>query len=574
MRLALAQIDTVVGDLDGNRDLILARLEDARAQRADVVLFPELAVTGYPPEDLLLRPGFVRAASRSLAEIAAQTHGIVALVGVPHFDTDLRNACAVCADGAVKALYRKRFLPNYGVFDEQRYFAPARDLVLLELAGALVGLTICEDMWQPGPPATDLALAGAELLVNVSASPFHVGKEVEREEMFVTRARDTTCFVAFCNAVGGQDELIFDGHSCVLDAQGGVVARAPGFEEALLVVDVEPKAVIGRRLRDVRRRALAEERDAEPDAEIVRVDGAPTGGSRGARLEGPVAEFEPDLEQMRLALELGMRDYAGKNGFADVVLGVSGGIDSALTAALCVEALGAERVHCVSMPSRYSSEGTRTDARRLADALGCDFREISIEPIFEAFTAALRGHFAGRETDLTEENLQARIRGTLLMALSNKFGWLVVATGNKSELSVGYSTLYGDLAGGFALIKDVFKTDVFRLARHLNERGGRELIPESIITRAPSAELRAGQLDEDSLPPYAQLDEVLEAYVELDRSLEELSSDGFDRGVVERAVALIDRAEYKRRQAPPGVRLRAKAFGRDRRTPITNRWRG
>jgi NAD+ synthase (glutamine-hydrolysing) len=574
MRLALAQINPVVGDLEGNRDLILARLEEARDHGAELVLFPELAVTGYPPEDLLLRSGFVRAAARSLDEIASEAHGIVALVGFPHFDSDLYNACAVCADGDVKAIYRKRFLPNYGVFDEDRYFAPGRDLVLLEVGETLIGLTICEDMWQPGPPATDLALAGAELLVNISASPFHVGKEVEREEMFVTRARDNSCFVAFCNAVGGQDELIFDGHSCVLDDEGEVVARAVGFEETLLVVDVEPQAVIGRRLRDVRRRALARERGAPPPVQIVHVGELHASESNGRRAGGTIEEFEPELEQMRLALELGLRDYVQKNGFADVVIGVSGGIDSAVTAALAAEALGAGRVHCASMPSRYSSEGTRSDARRLADSLGCEFREISIEPMFEAYTNVLREHFAGRETDLTEENLQARIRGTLLMALSNKFGWLVVATGNKSELSVGYSTLYGDLAGGFALIKDVFKTDVFRLARHLNEHAGREVIPQSIIDRAPSAELRADQLDEDSLPAYPLLDKVLEAYVELDRSREELSSDGFDQDVVERAVAMIDRAEYKRRQAPPGVRLRPKAFGRDRRTPITNRWRG
>jgi NAD+ synthase (glutamine-hydrolysing) len=516
----------------------------------------------------------VRAAERTLAEIAAHATGIAAVVGFPRFDVDLFNAAAVCADGEVKAVYRKRFLPNYGVFDEDRYFAPGRDLVLVELGETQIGITVCEDMWQPGPPATDLALAGAELLVNVSASPFHVGKEIEREEMFVTRARDNSCFIAFCNAVGGQDELIFDGHSCVIDDEGEIVARAPGFEEYMLVVDVDPRAVIGRRLRDVRRRALARERGTAPPVEIVHVGSVRDPGANGNRFEGTVAPFEPELEQMRLALELGLRDYVQKNGFGDIVVGVSGGIDSALTVALAVEALGSDRVHCVSMPSRYSSEGTRSDARRLAESLGCDFRELPIEPMVEAFTGALSEHFAGRDTDLTEENLQARIRGVLLMALSNKFGWLVVATGNKSELSVGYATLYGDMAGGFALLKDVFKTDVFRLSKWLNERAGRELIPQTIIDRAPSAELRAEQLDEDSLPPYPVLDKVLEAYVELDRSREELSSDGFDPDVVERAVAMIDRAEYKRRQAPPGVRLRPKAFGRDRRTPITNHWQG
>ena len=571
MRLALAQIDPTVGDLDGNRALILDRLEAGRDAGADLVVFPELAVTGYPPEDLLLRPGFIRAAERSLEQIARASRGVTLLVGTPHLDRDLVNACAVCSGGEVKALVKKRFLPNYGVFDEFRYFAPGNELYLFEHGDALVGVTVCEDMWQPGPPATDLALAGAQLLVNVSASPFHVGKDREREEMFRTRARDNNAYVAFCNAVGGQDELIFDGHSCVVDDEGDVIARAPGFEEAVLVVDLDLSSVVARRLTDARRRALAKDRGAI--GEVATIDlGPPREQADEARPQ--IVPFADELDQMRRALVLGLGDYVAKNGFDDVLVGVSGGIDSALTAAVAVEALGAERVHCVSMPSRFSSEGTRTDARRLAEALGCDFREIEIERVFVSFLDALAPSFAGRETDLTEENLQARIRGTLLMALSNKFGWLLVATGNKSELSVGYATLYGDMAGGFALLKDVYKTDVFRLSRHVNERAGRDLIPQSIIERAPTAELRAGQLDEDSLPPYPALDRVLEAYVEGDRSLEELSADGFDPDVVERAVAMIDRAEYKRRQAPPGVRLRPKAFGRDRRTPITNRFRG
>jgi NAD+ synthase (glutamine-hydrolysing) len=572
VRLALAQINPVVGDLEGNRELILARLSEARANSADLVVFPELAVTGYPPEDLLLRPGFIRAAEESVERIAREARGTTVLVGGPHFDRDLYNACYVLSGGEVKAVYRKRFLPNYGVFDEDRYFAPGRDLILLEHGKTLVGPTVCEDMWQPGPPATDLALAGAELLVNISASPFYIGRDREREEMFITRARDNACFVAFCNTVGGQDELIFDGHSVVLDDEGKVIARAPGFEEALLLADIEPQEVIGRRLRDVRRRALARERMEIPPVEIIHV-GVRGPSQNGSKVTAEVAPFVDELEQMRVALELGLRDYVGKNGFDDVVVGVSGGIDSAVTATLAVEALGADRVHCVSMPSRYSSDATRTDARRLAESLGCDFREIPIDAIVDAFDAALADSFRGTEADLTEENIQARIRGVVLMALSNKFGWMPVATCNKSELSVGYSTLYGDMAGGFALLKDVYKTDVFRLARHLNERAGRELIPQSIIDRAPSAELRDNQLDEDSLPPYAQLDEVLEQYVEHDRTKEELSEDGFERDVVERAVSMIDRAEYKRRQAPPGVKLRPKAFGRDRRTPITNRWR-
>jgi NAD+ synthase (glutamine-hydrolysing) len=531
MRLALAQIDPVVGDLDGNRELILERIEEARTAGADLVVLPELALTGYPPEDLLLRPGFVRAARESVERIAAETRDVVALVGGPLDDGDLYNACAICADGAIAGWAKKWHLPNYGVFDEKRYFAPGTELACVDVAGTKVGITICEDMWVPGPPTTELAAAGAELVVNLSASPFHVGRAEEREAIFSARARESGVRVALCNTVGGQDELIFDGHSLVLERDGSVLARAPGFEEALLVVDLD------------RSEAMT------------------------------VAPLDDDLEQMRRALVLGLRDYVAKNGFDAVVVSVSGGIDSAVTATLVVEALGPERVHCVSMPSRYSSEETRNDARRLAENLGCDFRELPIEPVVEAYTDVLAEPFAGREPDVAEENLQARIRGTIAMALSNKFGWLLVASGNKSELSVGYATLYGDMAGGFALLKDVFKTDVFRLARHLNERAGRELVPRSTIDRAPSAELREGQLDEDSLPPYSELDRVLEAYVEEDRSLDELSSDGFDPEVVARAVALVDRAEYKRRQAPPGVRLRTKAFGRDRRTPITNRWR-
>ncbi len=570
MRLALAQMNSVVGDLDGNRAAILERLAAARDVGADLVLFPELAVTGYPPEDLLLRPAFVRAARKIVDDLASLATGITALVGAPHLDADLYNACYVLAGGEIRAVYRKRFLPNYGVFDENRYFASGDDLLLIRFGDIVAGPTICEDIWQPGPPATDLALAGAQLIVNLSSSPFHIGKDREREEMLRVRARDNSCFVAYCNMVGGQDELIFDGNSIVLDDEGEVVARAASFEEELLLVDLDPTAAIGRRLRDVRGRALARDRAIEAPGEVV-LD-APKPHSDFLRPEP--APLLDDLAQMRLALELGLRDYVRKNGFGDVVIGLSGGVDSALTAAVAVGALGPERVHGVSMPSRYSSEGTRADAARLAESLGIDFREIAIEPMVESYTGALAESFSGRESDLTEENLQARIRGTLLMALSNKFGWLVIATGNKSELSVGYSTLYGDLAGGFALLKDVYKTDVFQLARRLNELAGRELIPQSIIDRAPSAELRADQLDEDSLPPYAKLDRVLEAYVELDRSRDELSEDGFDPEVVERAIGMIDRAEYKRRQAPPGVKLRPKAFGRDRRTPITNRWRG
>ncbi len=570
MRLALAQMNSVVGDLDGNRDRIAARLEEARAAGAELVLFPELATTGYPPEDLLLRPGFLRAAARTLDEVAAQTKGLTALIGAPHLDRDLFNACAVCVDGEVKAMYRKQFLPNYGVFDEDRYFQPGRELVLIRCGETLIGPTVCEDIWQPGPPATDLALAGAHVVANISASPFHLGKGAEREEMLATRARDNSCWIAFVNAVGAQDELIFDGHSLVLDEEGRIVARAPAFEEALLVVDVDSTTAVGRRLRDARRRALARARRELPNPPVIDV---PEREARG-HVQPVVAELLDELEQMRLALELGLRDYVQKNSFRDVVLGLSGGIDSALVAALAAEALGPEHVVCVSMPSQFSSEGTRSDAKRVAENLGARYLEIPIEPIAETVGAALATTFEGTEPGIAEENIQARVRGLLVMALSNKFGWLPLATGNKSELSVGYATLYGDMAGGFALLKDVYKTDVFRLAERLNERARREVIPRSIIERAPSAELRADQRDDDSLPPYDQLDRVLEAYVELDSSREELTTDGFDKDVVDRAVGMVDQAEYKRRQAPPGVKLRPKAFGRDRRVPITNRWRG
>ena len=570
MRLALAQINSVVGDIDGNAAKVVEWLQEARRANADLVLFPELVVTGYPPEDLLLRPGFVRAARSAVEGIARATHGVTALVGAPQLESDLFNACFVLAHGEIRCVYRKRYLPNYGVFDEDRYFAPAYDQFLLRFGDVLVGPTICEDIWQPGPPATDLALAGAQLIANISASPFHVGKDREREQMLRVRATDNSCFVALCNAVGGQDELIFDGHSIVLDDEGEVLARARRIRGGAARRRRRPgrggRTTAARRApARARARAHRGARAGGGDRRAARADGARASEARAAARRPRADAARARAGPARLRDEERLRGRRARPLRRDRL----GAHRRALR-----RGARAERVHGVSMPSRYSSEGTRSDAARAAESLGIDFREIPIEPMVEAYSGALAEAFAGREADLTEENLQARIRGTLLMALSNKFGWLVIATGNKSELSVGYSTLYGDLAGGFALIKDVYKTDVFRLAKWLNERAGRELIPQSIIDRPPSAELRADQRDEDSLPPYPKLDRVLEAYVELDRSREELSQDGFDHDVVERALSMIDRAEYKRRQAPPGVKLRPKAFGRDRRTPITNRWRG
>ena len=565
MRLALAQINTVVGDLDGNRDRILDGLDEARgAERGSRRCFPELAVTGYPPEDLLLRPGFLRAARAAVEDVAAACTERPRSSACRGSTAISRTRAPCCAGGELRALYRKRFLPNYGVFDEHRYFAAGRDLILLRLGETLIGPTICEDVWQPGPPATDLALAGAQLIVNISASPYHVGKAEDREEMLVTRARDKLLprLLQRGRRAGRADlRRPFGG---ARRRGRGARARARlrgGAAGRRRRPDGGDRAAAARRAPARRSRSSATLPESRSSTS-ARPPGRPQ-ERRGHR--GP---FEPTLEQMRRALVLGLRDYVGKNGFGDVVVAVSGGIDSAVTAALCVQALGPERVHCVSMPSEFTSMDTRSDARLLAASLGADFRELSIEDLVYTYNDVLGGL-----EGLAAENLQARIRGVLLMALSNTYGWLVVSTGNKSELAVGYSTLYGDMVGGFSLLKDVFKTDVFRLARYLNQSTGRELIPQTTIERAPSAELRPDQRDEDSLPPYPELDRVLEAYVELDRSREELLAE-FDAGVVERALALVDRAEYKRRQAPPGVKLRPKAFGRDRRTPITNRWMG
>ncbi len=587
LTVALAQIDATVGDLDGNAEKIRAGIDHARGEGAQLVVFPELALTGYPPEDLLIRTHFLRRTAERLEELAEAAEDIVALVGFPQLRDDVYNAAAVLGDGRVQAIYRKTYLPNYGVFDEQRYFQQGSEPALIEVDGVPIGLTICEDIWQPGPPATSEALAGAQVIVNLSASPYHAGKGHEREQMLVQRARDNIAAVVFCNLVGGQDELIFDGHSVVIDQDGNVVARAPQFEEAQIVATIDLAAVTTRRLQDARHRdAVHAERlrggtpvatiarlAARPVREPVTVGGdGPDGSPRGGDMGGPKAELKDEPDEIYSALVLGVRDYVEKNGFERVVFGLSGGIDSALVALIAADAVGPERVTCVVMPSPYSSGETQDDARTIAKNLGTDLIDLRIEEPMEAFERILASSFEGTEPDITEENLQARIRGNLVMALSNKFGWLVLTTGNKSEMSVGYATLYGDMAGGFAVLKDVFKGTVYRLVEWRNQQAGRELVPSSVIDRPPSAELRFEQRDDQSLPSYDLLDAILEGYVEDDLDAEELCGRGLPEDDVRRVIRMVDRAEYKRRQAPPGIRISTKAFGRDRRLPITNRF--
>ena len=571
LRVALAQIDTTVGDLEGNAQKVRDGIARAREEGAQLVVFPELTLTGYPPEDLLLKTHFLDATEAALNDLAADVDGIVALVGYPERSDDVYNAAAVLADGRVAAVYRKVYLPNYSVFDEQRYFQSGEEGALIEVNGIPIGLTICEDIWEPGPPLTDEALSGARVIVNLSASPYHAGKGLEREAMLVQRARDSNVAVLFCNLVGGQDELVFDGHSVAIDVDGEILARSPQFEEAFTVCTLDPSAIFARRLQDARHRPAVRRSGGRSVPTLARLTVPPL---ESGEVGGSVSSVLSSDEELYRALVIGVRDYVAKNGFQHVVVALSGGIDSALVALVAVDALGAERVTFVSMPSPYSSEGTKADARAIAENLGARFLELGIQDAMEGFEQLLAPAFNGAEPDITEENLQARIRGNIVMALSNKFGWLVLTTGNKSEMSVGYATLYGDMAGGFAVLKDVFKGDVYRLVRWRNENEGRELVPGSVLERPPSAELRYEQRDADSLPPYDVLDPILEAYVEQDLDAEEIVRQGFAREDVQRVIRLVDLAEYKRRQAPPGVRVSTKAFGRDRRLPITNRFRG
>jgi NAD+ synthase (glutamine-hydrolysing) len=570
LRVALCQINTTVGDLDGNLARILDGMRRAEEHGCDLAVFPELAITGYPPEDLLLKPGFVGDNRRALETVAQASGTCAAVVGFVDAGRDLYNAAAVCAFGRVQAVYHKRNLPNYAVFDEQRYFAPGNGTTpLVEVAGVRVGVSICEDAFSPTGPIATQAAGGAELVANINASPYYANRLVERERMLATRATDASCALVYVNQVGGQDELVFDGASMIFDAHGGLVARAVQFEETTLVCDVEVLPIFRKRLLDPRGRAT------DAPLPVLDITSSPRVDDPDDVCRPAVVDPLPPVHEIYDALVTGTRDYVRKNGFTDAAIGLSGGIDSSLVAAIAADALGPDHVHGVLMPSRYSSDHSLADAEKLAAELGIEHRTIPIEPAHAAFIDMLAPSFEGLEPDITEENLQSRIRGVLLMALSNKFrGWIVLTTGNKSEMAVGYSTLYGDTAGGFAVIKDVPKLLVYELCRHRNAVAGRPLIPENVITKPPSAELRPDQRDEQSLPPYEVLDPILEAYVEDDRTRAELVGMGFDAGMVERITRLVDTAEYKRRQTPPGVRVTPKAFGKDRRVPITNGYRG
>jgi len=573
LRLAMAQINVVVGDIAGNARKISDWIGRARTAGADIVTFPELALTGYPPEDLLFKPQFIDANLSAVRELARSVSGITAIVGFVDRQDDIFNAAAIIQDGGIAAIYHKMFLPNYGVFDEFRYFQAGKSAPVLKLHGTTVGISICEDIWYPDGPAFHQALSGgAELIINISSSPYHAGKRRWRERMLATRAGDNTVIVAYNNLVGGQDELVFDGDSMVFDENGELIARGKQFEEELVLADLNPSSVFRQRLHDPRRRQNKIDNGQLPATDVIPV-------SDRVRRRDPVGstvthhEPLPDEAEIYKALVVGTRDYVLKNGFKKVVLGLSGGIDSALTACIAVDALGRQNVVGVMMPSPFSSRGSIEDSQALGANFQIELLTIPITQVFESFKNVLQDAFKSVSPDVTEENIQARVRGTYLMALSNKFNWIVLSTGNKSEISTGYCTLYGDMAGGFAVLKDVMKTTVYRLAAYVNESEGKERIPRAIIEKPPSAELRDNQLDTDALPPYEELDPILKAYVEEDRSFDEMLGMGFDEQLVRRVIRMVDNNEYKRRQAAPGVKITPRAFGRDRRMPITNRFR-
>ena len=571
LRLGLAQFNPTVGDLDGNFERIVAAVGRARALGVEVLAFPELAITGYPPEDLLLRPSFIERVAQRTRDLVPHSAGMTIVVGTVEREAELFDAAAVLHDGRWAGIYHKHLLPNYGVFDEKRYFTPGRGNAVFVRDRVALGVSVCEDIWFPGGPVEEQAKrGGAEVLLNLSASPYHAGKAGERRRMLCARAAGHRAIIAYVNLVGGQDEVLHDGASLILGPRGEVLAEGAMFEEDLVVADLDLDAVAATRQRVP---PPPGERAAQDTGELARIELAATAAPAKPALPARPAPAPRDPEaEVYDALVLATRDYVRKNGFGAAVLGLSGGIDSALCACIAADALGPGRVVGVSMPGPYSAGFSREDAEALCRALGLRFYAIPIVEVFESYGRALAPAFAGRAGDITEENLQARIRGNYLMALSNKYGWLVLTTGNKSETSVGYSTLYGDTAGGFAVLKDVYKTMVYRLARHRNGRSA--AIPERTLTRPPTAELRPDQADQDTLPPYDALDAILEAYVEEDRSVAEMVAAGHDEATVRRVMRMVDAAEYKRRQSPPGVKITPRAFGRDRRLPITNRWRG
>ncbi len=588
IRIALAQINTTVGDFAGNTAKIIASIEQAKRAGADIVAVPELALAGYPPEDLLLKPQFIAANRKALDEVIAASTGIISIIGFIDRTTDIHNAAAVICDGELKAVYRKNFLPNYSVFDEYRYFDAGQSAPIFAYGDVLFGVNICEDIWYPGGPTQVQALAGAQIIINISASPYYAGKGKDRERMLATRAEDNAVALAYVNLIGGQDELVFDGQSLVINERGHIAARGKLFEEDLIVADINAERVFKERLHDPRRRQdrldIASQGISVELIELRKLPFETVGqaaslseasGAATLSESGTSWQLVPQMtEEVYRALVVGTRDYVLKNGFKSVVIGLSGGVDSALVACVAVDALGAENVTCVFMPTRYSSNESARDAEQLAKNLGVAYHIIPIEDAFNQYLTMLDPVFAGTPMGVAEENIQARVRGNILMAVSNKFGSMVLTTGNKSEVSVGYCTLYGDMCGGFAVIKDVPKLLVYELCNYLNQRDGKEVIPEYIITRPPSAELREDQKDSDSLPPYEVLDAILDFYVEQDLSIESIIAEGFDDATVRRIARLVDLNEYKRRQAAPGVKITPRAFGRDRRMPITNKFRG
>ena len=582
-RLALAQINPTVGDIPGNTSKILDYLERAREAGADLVAFPELATTGYPPEDLLFKKSFLIDNVAAMGKIAAASHGIAVVLGYVNIVSlerpseevgpQVTNAAALCYGGKLVDTYHKIFLPNYGVFDEQRYFQKGSECPVYRIGGVDVGVNICEDIWYPVGPTTVQCQAGAELIVNINASPFHAGKRAFRENMIAQRALENGLTVAYVNTVGGQDELVFDGSSIICNTTGGLVARSPAFQEWLLITDLEfPDAAA-----KPSRTTSSAESAAVGTVKNVTVSEVAL-NSRAPLAEQPMSDGMDGPEEVYRALVMGTSDYLRKSGFTKALIGLSGGIDSALTATVAVDALGKDNVVGITMPSRYSSEGSISDSKKLAENLGLNLWEVPIEPAHQAFTDMLAERFKGTEANVAEENVQARVRGNVLMTVSNKFGWIVLTTGNKSEMAMGYATLYGDMAGGFAVLKDVPKTTVYELCRWRNRQGRAfgtvdDVIPAAIIDKPPSAELRDDQLDADSLPAYEILDPVVEAYVEDDLSYQDMVGQGFDPQVVRQVIAAVDRNEYKRRQAPPGVKITHRAFGKDRRLPIVNRYR-